>query len=130
MLNRTMRRLAFCVKTVDSYESETRLLAYTFCTCRTYTSVHAMEFPSHLTSAGPLLLAAPLVIYLLWRFAGRLMRLYFIRKYTTIEGLPVLGLKRDQKIKGTAVVCGGRSVKYSFYLYGAHLNCNTVFPGC
>ena len=81
-----------------------------------------MKFPSHLTSADLLLFAAPLVFFLLWRFAGRLVRLYFIRRYTTIEGLPVLGLERDQKIKGTAVVCGGRSAECSSCLYEAHLN--------
>ena len=70
--------------------------------------IHIMEFPSYLTSASTLLLAVPLLSILLWRFTGRLLRLYFIRKYTTVEGLPLLGLKREHKIQGTAVVCGGR----------------------
>ncbi|GJE94120.1 hypothetical protein PsYK624_102880 [Phanerochaete sordida] len=66
-----------------------------------------MELSSYLTVANTLLLASPLVFLLLWRFTGRLLRLYFLRKYTTVDGLPLLGVTRDKKIQGTAVVCGG-----------------------
>ena len=67
-----------------------------------------MEVSSYLTFSNPLLLASPIILLLLWRYAARLIRLYFLRKYTTVDGLPLLGVKRDRKIQGTAVVCGGR----------------------
>lgn len=60
------------------------------------------------TSSHVWVLLSPLVLITLWRFIGRLLRGYFIRRYTTIQGLPLLGLKREQKVRGTAVVCGGR----------------------
>ena len=50
---------------------------------------------------------------------GKLCRAYFVKRLVTVDGLPLLGLKRVKKIQGTAVVCGGRSVslyqKYKLY---------------
>ena len=46
----------------------------------------------------------------LWQFTGRIVHRYFLSRYTTVEGLPLLGVERQKKINGTAVVCGGRQV--------------------
>ncbi|KAF7794180.1 hypothetical protein EIP86_005311 [Pleurotus ostreatoroseus] len=37
----------------------------------------------------------------------KLCRAYFVKRLVTVDGLPLLGLKRVKKIQGTAVVCGG-----------------------
>lgn len=41
-------------------------------------------------------------------FSGRRLRAKFIRHYLCLEELTRLGAPRSGKIKGTAVVCGGR----------------------
>jgi hypothetical protein len=48
-------------------------------------------------------------IYLLFSGAGSLRR-RLIQKYTGVEDVPFLGIPRrmNSKIKGTALVCGGR----------------------
>lgn len=52
-----------------------------------------------------------------WKIAGTLLHKYFTRKMTVLSDLPKLGVSRpDQsRIKGTAVVVGGRSVTTSLY---------------
>lgn len=47
---------------------------------------------------------------LAYNYLGKLCREYFVKRLITIDGLPLLGLTRAEKIKGTAVVCGGRCV--------------------
>ena len=50
------------------------------------------------------------VFYLLISYVGRSFRRTFVQKYTGMADLPFLGIARskDRKIRGTAVVCGGR----------------------
>ena len=47
---------------------------------------------------------------ILWRVSGTLLRRLLIRKLTVVEDLKNLGQPRlpGQRIKGSAVVCGGR----------------------
>lgn len=69
-------------------------------------------------SATLWLFVAVLSLLLSARFAGGLLRVYLLRRYTTVDGLPRLGVKRGKKIRGTAVVCGGRCVQ-SLLLFSA-----------
>jgi len=57
-----------------------------------------------------LVLATPVVLYLLLLLAWTLLRQHFLVKETAIPDLPLLGNSRENedKIKGTAVICGGR----------------------
>ena len=50
----------------------------------------------------------PLLVLFIYQLVSKPIHDYLLRRYTTVHGLPALGLKRDQKVRGTAVVCGGR----------------------
>lgn len=58
------------------------------------------------------LLLVPFLLLLQWKVGGRLVRQYLLRRYTTVDRLPLLGLQRDKKIQGTAVICGGRYTQW------------------
>lgn len=57
-----------------------------------------------------------------WKIAGTLLHKYFTNKMTVLSDVPKLGVSRpDQsRIKGTAVIVGGRSVAAHLY------TCNSV----
>ena len=61
--------------------------------------------PSSLT-----IVASAIAAKVAWNLGGGLLRRYFVRKYTVIDDLPYIAEPRpeNQKVKGTAVVCGGR----------------------
>lgn len=69
--------------------------------------IRIMKSLAYLTAINALLLASLFSILLLWRLTWQVLRVYFLRKYTTVNGLPILGQRREQMIHGTAVVCGG-----------------------
>ena len=51
----------------------------------------------------------------LYQTLSRVLRGYFVRRFTTLEDMPLLGVPREskgeeKKVEGTAVVCGGRYV--------------------
>ena len=48
--------------------------------------------------------------YLAWRMTGKYLDEYFTRKTTVLYELENIGVARsdNQRIKGTAVICGGR----------------------
>ena len=53
----------------------------------------------------------------LYQTLSRVMRAYFVRRFTTLEDMPLLGVPRESKgeekrVEGTAVVCGGRYVLF------------------
>lgn len=54
------------------------------------------------------LVLVPLFLVVLYRASSAPLRTYFLRRFTSVEGLPALGRKRGAKINGTAVICGGR----------------------
>lgn len=54
------------------------------------------------------LLVVTIFLFTLYRLLGSALRGYLLKRYTSVDGLSILGRKRDKKIQGTAVVCGGR----------------------
>lgn len=52
----------------------------------------------------------PLAVFAVWKAAGSLLRSYFLGRYTVMKDLPNAGKAREdrERIRGTAVVCGGR----------------------
>ena len=56
--------------------------------------------------------AAIPAVYVLLRFLGKCLRAYLLRKHTVLYDIPKLGGPRpdEKRIKGTAVICGGRCV--------------------
>ena len=62
---------------------------------------------------------ASVATILVWRIVNKVIRDYFVRKYTIIPDLRSFGRSRDEgkRIKGTAVVCGGRSVRLPVRLW-------------
>lgn len=60
-----------------------------------------------------LLLTFPsFVIAAVWRFLGNHAQAYLFKKYTVVHELANVGKERvdQERIRGTAVVCGGRCV--------------------
>ena len=45
---------------------------------------------------------------IVYPYVSEQCRMYFLKHMTTVDDLPLLGLQRNKKIKGTAVICGGR----------------------
>lgn len=66
-------------------------------------------------------MAFALLFALVWRFSGRLLRQYLMRRYTVVGDLPMLGQRPEKKIQGTALVCGGRQVQMQFIIMIAML---------
>lgn len=64
------------------------------------------SFAPHATSVA---ITLPL-LFLTWRLSGRFLYTYFSRKTTVVHEIGSLGEARpsDKKIKGTAVIIGGR----------------------
>jgi hypothetical protein len=58
-----------------------------------------------------------------WRVCGYCLRRFFVRKFTVTEDLKHLGKARqdEQRIRGNAVVCGGRYVPMHHSDLGAPL---------
>ncbi|KAJ3552545.1 hypothetical protein NM688_g4098 [Phlebia brevispora] len=52
-------------------------------------------------------LSAVIAFFSLYSVIGKLCRAYFVKHLITVDGLPLLGLKRAKKIRGTAIICGG-----------------------
>ncbi|KLO08762.1 hypothetical protein SCHPADRAFT_944175 [Schizopora paradoxa] len=55
------------------------------------------------------IVAAPVLAVAAWKVTGSLLRSYFVGKFTVMKDLPNVGKARpdDERIRGTAVVCGG-----------------------
>ncbi|THG95163.1 hypothetical protein EW026_g6443 [Hermanssonia centrifuga] len=53
------------------------------------------------------LLGVSFVSWILYKLAGKLVHAYLVKRLLTVDGLPLLGVQRGKKIKGTAVICGG-----------------------
>jgi hypothetical protein len=55
---------------------------------------------------------ALVVIVVVWRFSAYILRQFLIRKFTVTEDIQHLGKARidGQRIRGNAVICGGRYV--------------------
>ena len=64
------------------------------------------------TEALGLLVLLTFILSSLYQTLARLLRGYFVRRFTTLEDLPLLGVPRadGEKVRGTAVICGGRYV--------------------
>ena len=86
--------------------------------------------PPLMSFQGPLLLRSSLVVFttfllrLGWRTLGTTLNKYFTRKMTILLDLDSIGKSRppSQKIKGTAVICGGRCVNSFLFLPFFSLN--------
>lgn len=78
----------------------------------TQDTVMSIFAPHNLNLPELLALSISVVIALILAYdvLGKLCRAYFVKRLITVDGLPLLGLKRTKKIRGTAVVCGGRHV--------------------
>ena len=64
-----------------------------------------------MASLEQLALASTIVaIPILWRLGGAALRRYFTSRYTVAYDIPQVALEREEgeRIKGTAVICGGR----------------------
>ena len=75
-------------------------------------------------SASPItvaIVALPIIVTVLWKVGGSLLRDYFLRRYTVVKDLPNAGTPRqdEERIKGTAVICGGRYVHKNWLALGS-----------
>lgn len=64
-----------------------------------------MDSASYLTLAF-----AAATVYIFWHFGGKALQRHLTQHFTVAYDIPRVGNERreDERIKGTAVVCGGR----------------------
>ena len=67
-----------------------------------------LTLPQDLSLLALLGIITYISILSIWKSLGSLCRQYLVKRLITTDGLPLLGVERDKKIRGTAVVCGGR----------------------
>ena len=74
--------------------------------------MNTMDYCDILSSKPALAALSVLFTSLGWRALGSLLHRYFLRRMTVLPDLPKLGQPRadSKRIKGAAVVCGGRFI--------------------